>query len=154
MKAKNEELSQEHRKAKTENEEGQNKFARKFVAGIIQIMTFVFVMRAAQGASSESLLEDVREVVKANGTLAFKLIELCIFLDSPKAIPQQKLEELYEESKQDLVASRLIEIMVLKRLYMFKTTEKDMQWLSGKLKIDIDMQHAITYQQDKRRLIK
>lgn len=117
-------------------------------------MTFAFVMRAAQGANSDSLLEDVRDVVKSNGTMAFKLIELCILLDSPKEIPRQKLKELHEESKKDLVATRLIQLMVVNRLYMFKTTEKDMQWLSDKLKIDIKMQQAITYQQKKRRLIK
>ena len=153
-KAKNEGLSQEHHKVKTESEEGRKKIARKVVAEIIQIMTFVFVMRAARGANSESLIEDVRNVVKANGTLAFKLIELGILLDSPKKIPRQKLEELHEEAKKDLVATRLIQIMVVKRLYMFKTTEDDMQWLSEKLKIDIKMQHSITYQQNKHRLIK
>ena len=92
--------------------------------------------------------------VTRNGTLAFKLIELCIHLDSPKAIPRQKLKQLFKEAEKDLVAARLIKIMVLNRLYMFKTTEKDMQWLSGELDIDIGTQHFITYQEKKQRLIK
>lgn len=154
MEAKNEGLSQKYSKVKTGSEEERKKIARKVVAGIVQIMTFAFVMRTAQGANSESLIDDVRNVVKANGTLAFKLIELCILLDSPKAIPRQKLEELREEAKKDLVAIRLMQIMVVNRLYMFKTTEKDMQWLSEKLEIDIKIQHAITYQRSKRRLVK
>jgi len=154
VKAKNEGQPQEQFKVKTGSEEERKKIAHKVVAGIVQVMTFAFVMRAAQGANSESLIEDVRNVVKVNGTLAFKLIELCIVLDSPKAIPRQKLEELHDEAKKDLVATRLIQIMVVNRLYMFKTTEKDMQWLSEKLKIDIKMQHVITYQQNERKLIK
>ena len=111
-------------------------------------------MRAAQGANTDSLSEDVRDVVNRNGTLAFKLIELCIHLDSPKAIPRPMLKQLFKEAEKDLVANRLMKIMVLNRLYMFKTTEQDMQWLSGELKLDIGMQHVITYQENKRRLIK
>lgn len=154
-KTKNELVPKKNLKVKFENKEKRNKVARNVVSGIVQFLAIAFVMRAAQGANSDSLREDVRNVVKANGTLSFKLIELCIFLDSPKIIPRQKIEELYEESKNDLVAQQLIRIMVIRRLYMFKATEKEMQWLSGKIGIDIDMQHAINYQQSKgSRLIK
>lgn len=142
------------RKGNIPKEEDRKAIARKFVAGFIQLVTFSFVMRAAQGATADSLSEEVRDVVTRNGTLAFKLIELCIHLDSPKAIPRQKLKQLFKEAEKDLVAARLIKIMVLNRLYMFKTTEKDMQWLSGELDIDIGTQHVITYQEKKRRLIK
>jgi hypothetical protein len=61
---------------------------------------------------------------------------------------------LFKEAEQDLVAGRLMNIMVLNRLYMFKTTEQDMQWLSEELKLDIGTQHVITYQEKKRRLLK
>lgn len=142
------------RKEKVIGEEERKSIARKVVAGIVQLVTFAFVMRAAQGANSDSLHEDVLDVVRRKGTLAFKLIELCIHLDSPKAIPRQKLKQLYEETKKDFVAARLLQIMVLNRLYMFKTTEKDMQWLSDELKLDIGIQHTITYQESKQRLIR
>ena len=89
-------------------------------ASLVQIITFAFVLRAAQSANSDSLSEDVREVVKKNPTLAFKLIDLNIVLDSPKAIPRQKLKQLHKDVEKDLVAARLLQIMVLNRLYMFK----------------------------------
>ncbi|MCW5886715.1 MAG: metallophosphoesterase [Anaerolineales bacterium] len=142
------------RKGKVENEEERKSIARKVVAGIVQIVTFVFLMRAAQSASSDSLLEDVHDLVRRNGSPAFKLIELGILLDSPKAIPRQKLKQLHEEVEKDFIAGRVIQIMVLNRLYMFKTAEKDMQWLSEELKIDLGIQHAITYQEKGRRLTK
>lgn len=135
-------------------EDKRKAIARQVVVGFIQLVTFAFVMRAAQGANSDSLSEDVRDVVNKNGTLAFKLIELCILVDSPKAIPRQKLKQLFKEAEKDLVAGRLMKIMVLNRLYMFKTTEQDMQWLSEELKLDIGTQHVITYQEKKRRLLK
>lgn len=142
------------RKKNKDPEEERKRVAKKIVGGLVQIMSFVFVMKAAQGANSENLLEDVHNVVDKNGTLAFKLIELCIHLDSPKPIPRQMLKKIYSESKSNLVAARLIQIMVLNRLYMFKTTEQDMQWLSSDLNLDIGMQHTITYQEHKFKLIK
>lgn len=142
------------RKGKIDNDEDRKAIARRVVASLVQIITFAFVLRAAQSANSDSLSEDVREVVKKNPTLAFKLIELNIILDSPKAIPRQKLKQLHKDVEKDLVAERLLQIMVLNRLYMFKTSEQDMQWLNGELKIGLNIQHAITYQEKSRRLVK
>lgn len=142
------------RKGEFGNEEKRKNIARKVVAGIVQILSFAFLIRAAQGANSDSLSEDVQSTVKKNGTLAFKLIDLFINLDTPKAIPRQKLKQLWKEAEKDLIAARLIWIMVLHRLYMFKTTERDMQWLSETLKLEIKKQHTITYVEINQRLIK
>lgn len=140
------------RKGKIESPEERKSFARKVAASLIQIITFGFLMRASQSINSESLQEDVNGVVRKNATPAFKLIELGILLDSPKSIPRTILKQLFKEVNGDLVASRVIQMMVLNRLYMFKTTEQDMQWINQVLKIDLTTQHAITYQEKKRRL--
>ena len=142
------------RKEKIDKEEDRKAIARRVVAGLVQVITFSFVLRAAQSANADSLSENVSEVVKKNPTLAFKLIELEIILDSPKSIPREKLKELHRYVGKDLVAQRLLQIMVLNRLYMFKTTEQDMQWLNSDLKIDLGIQHAITYQERSRRQLK
>jgi hypothetical protein len=140
------------RKGKIESAEERRAIARKVAASLIQIITFSFLMRASQSVNSESLLEDIKGVVRKANTPAFKIIELGIQLDSPRAIPRQGLKQLFLEVKKDLVASRVIQIMVLNRLYMFKTSEQDMQWLSQELGIDLMTQHAITYQEKKGRL--
>lgn len=142
------------RKGKVDSEEERKAIARKVVASLIQLVTFGFLMRASQSVNSESLMEDVREVVKKNGSPAFKLIEAGILLDSPRAIPRQFLKQLFTEVKKDLIANRVVQIMVLNRLYMFKTTEQDMQWLNQELKIDLEIQHTIAYQEKQRRLTK
>lgn len=141
------------RKGKITDDEERRTIARKAVAGLVQLLSYGFVMRAARNANSESLLEDVRAVVKCNGKLAFKLIELCIHVDSPKPIPRHMLKEVQKEIGEHMVAQRVLRIMVLNRLYMFKTTEKDMQWLSEELRFDIGMQHNIAYQEQKRRIL-
>jgi len=99
-------------------------------------------------------MEDIREVVKCNGTLAYKLIELGIILDSPRAIPRESLKRLIEEAKDDLVASRSIQLLVLNRLYMFKTTVEDKQWLAEKAAIGMHTQRAIEFTGNKARKIK
>ena len=142
------------RKGKIDGEEERKTIARKVVASIIQIVTFGFLIRASQSVNSESLLEDVQQAVRKNGSPAFRILEMGILLDSPKPIPRQKLKLLVSDVDKDLIASRVIRIMVLNRLYMFKTSERDMQWLSQELKIDLGVQHAITYQEKQRRLNK
>ena len=142
------------RKGKVKKEEERKEIARKVVAGFIQLLTFAFVLRAAQSANADSLAEDVRDVVAKRGTPAFRLIELGILLDSPKKIPREKLKSLHKLLKDDVVAVRLIQMMVLNRLYMFKTAEKDMQWLQEEVSLDLGIQHAIAYQEKKKRLLK
>ena len=90
-------------------------------------------------------MENVHNVVKNDGSLAYKLIELGIILDSPKPLPRAQLKELNDAARKDNIASRVIELMVMNRLYLFKTSERDMQWLSEELGIDLSRQHAITY---------
>lgn len=140
------------RKGKIDDPEARKVFARKVAANLIQFVTFGFMMRASQSANSESLREDVREVVLKADTPAFKIIELGILLDSPKPIPRTTLRPLFLEVKNDLIASRVIQIMVLNRLYMFKTSEQDMQWISSELQIDLTAQHAINYQEKQQKL--
>lgn len=142
------------RKGKVESVEERKGIARQVAASLIQFVTVGFLMRTSQSVNSESLLEDIRTVVKKGNTPALKIIEVGVKLDSPKAIPRHDLKQLFMEVKNDLVASRVIQIMVLNRLYMFKTSEKDMQWLSQELGIDLSRQHAITYQEKKGRFSK
>lgn len=142
------------RKRKSYPADERRRIASNVVAGLVQIISFAFVVKAGQGASSENLFEDVHDVVEKNGTLAFKLIELYIHLDSPKPLPRQMLHQVHGEAKNSALAERMIQLMVLNRLYMFKTTESDMQWLSNVLKIDISMQHSINYLDSKRKLLK
>lgn len=140
------------RKGKVESTEERKAIARKVTASLIQIVTFGFLMRASQSVNSENLLEDVQGVVRKANTPAFRLIEIGMKLDSPRPIPRQDLRQLFLDVKKDLVASRVIQIMVLNRLYMFKTSEQDMQWLSQELEIDLIKQHVITYREKKGRL--
>lgn len=136
------------------DEEERRSIAKRVVATIIQVVSTGLMFRTSQAVGSDSLIEDIREVVKRNGTLAYKLIELGVLLDSPKAIPRELLKRLIEEAKHDLVASRTIQLLVLNRLYMFKTSIEDKQWLAEKVSIGMPAQRAIEFTGTKARRIK
>ncbi len=142
-------------KGKISDEEKRKRLAKKIVADLIQIITFGLMLKASLGANSNSLLEDVQDVVKKNNSMAFKLIELGIYLDSPKTIPRDKLITLYNAAKSDPIVKRIIHFMIVNRLYMFHTTEQDLQWLRDSLRfLDIKKEHIISYNDNKQRLIK
>ena len=78
-------------------------------------------------------------------SFAYRILDLAVSLDSAKNIPRSKLQEIYEEKKADIIASRIIRLLVFNRLYMFKTSESDMKWLDSILNIPLSRQHQITY---------
>lgn len=136
------------------SDEDRKLLAKKLAAHLVQLISCSFIMKAARSVSSDSLSDEIYSVVK-NKTTAFKLIELAIFLDSPKALPRQKLEDLYEDNKKDLIVEQVIQLMVVNRLYLFHTSESDMNWLKNKtFKLDINIQHKINYQEKNRKLLK
>lgn len=142
------------RKGKMVNEDERKGLAKKIAATLIQLITYSFIMRAAQNANSESLYEDVSVVVNKVGSPAFKLIELGIVLDSAKPIPRSKIKSLQQTLSGNIVAERIVNLMVLNRLYMFKTSEQDMQWINGVLDLNMKAQHSITYQERRTKKIK
>ena len=82
-------------------------------------------------------------MVQNNNSIAFKLIELGSLLDFPGAIPIEKIEYLVDETKSNVFARRLLEIFVLRHLYIFKTDERDKQRICSILGIKMEHQRAI-----------
>lgn len=142
------------KKSSNISEENRKKLARLVVSRAIQGVSGSFIIRAAQAVNSESLKEDIEDVVQNNSSLAFELIEIAIGLDSHKPLERGKLKSIYESSKSNLVARKVLDLLIFNRLYMFKTSEKDMQWLSSELEYDLKNQHTIAYQNKQGRIKK
>ncbi len=130
---------------RTERTEESEKAARVWVANLVQAVAVGLVMRAAQNTGSNDLREDVNAVVRAGGTMAYRMIELATFLDSPSAIPRPLVEGIYRDSDGNIVVRQLLMLLVLHRLYMFKTTERDMRWLSSVIKLKMDLQRSLVH---------
>lgn len=142
------------RKRSNRTQEEIDAIVRNLVSKIVQGLSYVFLYKAAHSVNSERLHEEVEQCVRSNTTTAFLLIKLLTHLDSPKPIPRHLIEELIPLVENDFLTHNLLRIAVLQRLYMFKTTEKDMQWLSSMMGLSMSKQHAITYHSTRRRMIK
>lgn len=140
------------RRGKGASSQEREAAARKMIADMVQAISVGVIASTARAANSDDLAEDVGNVVAESGTTAFKLLELAMILDSAKPLPKAKLEALFADSRQNIVVRRIILFLVIGRLYMFKTTETDMKWVSSKLGIPLTQQHQISYQNAGRQL--
>lgn len=140
-------------KGRAESIQAAEAYARRLMSAAIEAISVGLVIRAAQSTTSTELAEDVAKLVADDGTLSYRIIELATLLDSAKDLPRPQLERLYGETDGNLVARRTVIYLVLNRLYMFKTTQSDMQWLHQKLKIDIRFQQKLAYGRGDAKLI-
>lgn len=141
------------RKGAVEQKERIREISQKIVAGLIQMMSMSFIMKPAMSANADSLKEDVLKLVQEKNIMSYRLIELCMRLDSPNPFPRRTIEDIYNESSNNIPVRKILEILIVNRLYMFKTTEADMQWLSSQLNFDIKIQHNISYARKSSKLI-
>ena len=139
---------------KEDNLSKREKLARQFLAEIVQSISVGIISHAAASVNSDDLRDDISDTIREKRALdtdtdkqsfAYRILDLAVSLDSAKNIPRSKLQEMYEEKKADIIASRIIRLLVFNRLYMFKTSESDMKWLDSILNIPLSRQHQITY---------
>ncbi|GLQ91528.1 metallophosphoesterase [Dyella acidisoli] len=109
--------------------EDRRKRVERVIALIIELISFAYVMHAAECARSPELTENVEAVAKQASTTAFDLIAIAICLDSGNGLPRAQLRYLQKKVKNNLVASRLLTFIVLYRLYMFETSDEDKLWV-------------------------
>ncbi|MDO9204056.1 metallophosphoesterase [Methylotenera sp.] len=139
---------------KLDDELERKKISRQIIARLIQFTSLGFIYKASSSVGADTLREDIHSVVEKNGTAAFQLIELGVLLDSSSPIPRNFLLKLKENTKKDIVALSLINMLVVRHLYMFKTSEQDKQWLRSKFEIDLGMQHALDFKSSKIKRLK
>jgi hypothetical protein len=128
--------------------------AQKFVAAVTLAVSHMLITRAASGANAEALAEDVHNVVAQNRTLAFRLIDMAIRLDSARPLPTAALKALIKDTSANVMAAKILQALVINRLYMFRTSETDMQFIAKEIGLDIKGIHAVAYTINKERRLK
>lgn len=128
--------------------------ARKLLAFFVQSTAFAFVCKAVTSISSDVLTEDIAAAAKIVGTPAIRLIAIGAQLDSPNGLPQGQMQDLMKETSTDFIAARVLQLLTLRRLYMFRTSEHDKQWLASQRLLDIRTQHAIEYRTRRSKLLR
>jgi len=134
--------------------EKRARVARRIVASIIQAISFGFLYKTAASVSSDDLREDIHAAVQKRNTVAFKVIELGVLLDSPARIPKSLIKTLKQEAQSDGIALRLINMFAIQHLYMFRTDEKDKQWLAKELEFGMEVQRSVEFRRPKTQRLK
>lgn len=132
----------------------RNNIAKRIAAEIIRFASLGFIHKAATSVSSYDLSEDIKKVVKNNGTPAVKLIYLGVKLDSSGILPKDDILTLKTEIEQDVIAYSLMQMLLIRHLYMFRISEQDKQWLSSKDVLDLDLQRAMDIKSSKVKRLK
>lgn len=127
------------------NEMERQKAARKLLAWILQSSTAGLVIKCVASISSNDLLEDIYTASTSFDTPAARLIAVGVKLDGPGRIPIQEIASLLETVANDFIATRVLQMLVLRRLYMFRTEEQDRQRLASKKIVPLQYQHALEY---------
>lgn len=148
-------INEEIRRRGTVNSEEEGRtIARRIVGTIIQVITFSFIHKISQNINTEHLMEDIHTVISNSENFSFKIIELCIKLDSPKPIPRALIEDILKSDDVNLLVYRLVNLMVITRLYMFDTTASDRTWLDSQKIVPMKQQNSISYQEEPHRSVK
>ncbi|XGA80810.1 hypothetical protein OR573_03915 [Halomonas sp. CH40] len=132
-------------------EDDNEKLAKKLLFDIFGIMSFSFIHKAAASVSSAKLKEVISEVAKEKDLVAYKLIDLSTRMEVPGNIPFAYISEIKRITEGNHFSRRLLESVVIRHLYMFKTSDADKQRLSQILNFDIGKQRALASQSNKKR---
>lgn len=136
------------------SDEEKQEAARHLLAWLLQSSAAAIILKAIVCVSSDDLLEDIRSAAKEVNSPAARLIATGVKLDSPGRLPIKELQRLMEDLESDFIATRVLQLLTLRRLYMFRTEISDKQWLESKGLIALARQQAVDYTTRKGKLLK
>ena len=140
------ELAERIRKTGSMDNERAHKQAKRLLAQLIQFSCFGFMLKAVNSVSSDDLLEDIDSAAKTIGSPASKMLALGVRLDSPRDLPRREIAAFLKDVEKDFIGMRVLQLFTLHRLYMFRTSEKDKQWLDSQEVLGLKVQHAVDLQ--------
>lgn len=117
------------------DEEAMEGLARRIAGFAVLAVSFDFVKRIAEAVSSDAVREDLSNVITANDDLAYKVVGLACSLDGQRPLPRIEIERALHLGEGSLIVESLVRLLVLYRMYMFRTSAADIQWARDVLKI-------------------
>ena len=121
----------------------QNDVARQALFSFIGAVTYGFLFKASSAVGSEHLRNVARQLVQETPSMSFRLIDLSNRLDAQTALPFGDIKKLSADSKNNIFAHRLLETIVLRYLYFYKTSEQDRQKVCQILGVPIVKQQQL-----------
>ncbi|MBK9573090.1 MAG: hypothetical protein IPO43_10330 [Rhodoferax sp.] len=112
---------------------------------IIGRFSFWFIQRIGSAVGSKSMAPAIKRYVDNNDTISNRLVAMTSMLETPDRIPLQDLRELNERVSKQAFAQSVLRLIVLTRIYMYKTAEAEKQQVFQEMDIRVSTQHAIDY---------
>ena len=132
------------------SETEREQIARIVASRLIQFASSTFIIKTAEIINSEMLMPDIPTAIEENENLALKLIDIAISVDNHLPLKRRKIKLVHDKCDSNVVAKKILDVIMLNRLNMYKTTEQDMQWLHSELNYDLKIQHKIGYDQSRK----
>ncbi len=101
---------------------------RNAIAWILRIISTSFIIKAGTHLTSPDLRDNVRDVVGSNPTQALRLVEVSQILEGPGSLPRAALLAIIKEEKDNPCVMSVLQLLILKRLYMYDTVHEDKHW--------------------------
>lgn len=136
------------------DETERRELTKRLMANFLQLIAYGFVAKAVSSVSSDALQDDINAAAKAIDSPAARLIALGVQLDAPGKLPRPAISKCIEETEGDLLASRVLQFLTLRRLYMFRTSAQDQQWLASQDVLEIKAQQAIGFRTRQTKLLR
>lgn len=136
------------------DESERHEIVKRLLAQFLQFASYGFVAKAVSSVSSDSLQEDIDAAAKNLNSPAARLIALGVRLDGPGKLPRKELSQAKAETEKDFMGARVLQFLTLRRLYMFRTTAQDQQWLASQEVLDIKAQQAVAFRTRHTRILR
>lgn len=102
--------------------------AQRVVGSIVLGITFGFVRKVAESVGAEAIAEDLRAVVRVDEDLGRLLIQVATLLDGQRPLPRVEIERIRKLGAGSLIVDRVIQVLVVYHMYMFRTSYADIRW--------------------------
>jgi len=136
------------------DENERQELAKRLLAHFLQLTSYGFVAKAVSSVSSDALQEDIEAAAKSLNSPAARLIALGVRLDGPGKLPRSDLSRAVDDTQGDFMAVRVLQLLTLRRLYMFRTSAQDQQWLASQDVLDIKTQQVVAFRARRTKMLK
>lgn len=129
----------------------KEQLSRLIISQVVQALSSSFIIKTAQISNSNSFVLDVPAALSDENALSLELIDIAISIDNHRSLDRRKIGGFYKKCENNMLARKILNLLIINRLHIYKTDEKDMQWLQSELNYDLKSQHYMGYRKDTKR---
>lgn len=127
----------------SEQAELQTRYAIGF---LLRAIGTTFVMKAGMHVTAKAISSNVTDVMGNNPSCAYRLIKIAQDLERPSRLPRLEIKKLINEESENPCVMGVLQLLVLKRMYIFETDFDDKDWAISTFKLggnakSIEMKH-------------